>query len=168
MSRLLRRRAAITAATAIVLSVSLAGAAACRRKDNSLIGTYRMGQPVQAGPLNYTVLETDWRPELDGGKTPKDRFLLVRVSIKNTGGSQVGAPAFRLLGANGTDYSEITEGVENVRDWLGMIRRIAPGETHTGVAVFDAPVGAYKLVVSDAGEIAEERHAHIDIPVALE
>ena len=127
-----------------------------------------MGDQVQAGPLNYQIIENDWRPELEGGKTPKERFLVLRAVIKNTGSTEVGAPGFTLIGANGTTYPEVTEGVEEVRDWLGLLRRIPPGGTLSGVAIFDAPVGPYKLAVSDAGHIADERHAHIEIPVSLE
>lgn len=127
-----------------------------------------MGDSVQAGPLIYKVLENDWRPELAGGKTPKDRFLVVRVSIRNTAGTEVAAPAFSLLSPTGSKYAEVTEGLEELNDWLGLLRRIPPNQTHSGLAVFDAPVGAYKLVASDAGDITEERHAHIEIPVALE
>ena len=127
-----------------------------------------MGEQVQAGPLKYTVLESDWRTELPGGKSPKDRFLVVRVSVANTSGSEVAVPAFSLVGPTGTSYPELTEGVEEVQDWLGMMRRLSPNETVSGVAVFDAPMGPGKLVVSDAADIADERHAHIEIPVALE
>ena len=164
-----RRRLAVTLASAIALSVSFAAATGCRRSnDNSLIGTYRMGDPVQAGPLNYQIIESDWRPELNGGKTPKDRYLVLRAVIKNTGSSEVGVPGFELLDAKGTTYSELTEGLEEFPNWLGLIRRIRPGGSLTGFAVFDAPVGPYKLVVSDAGHVADEKHAHIEIPVALE
>ena len=158
-----------TAVRLAAIALLLCAAGACRRsRDASLLGTYRMGEQVQAGPLMYTVLESEWRPELDGGKAPKNRYLLVRVSMRNTGKDEVSPPAFTLRSPNGTTYVEVTEGLEEVRNWLGMFRRIPSGQTQAGYAIFDAPVGPYKLVVSDAAEIAEERHAHIDIPVALE
>ena len=49
-----------------------------------------MGERVQVGPLVYQVLESDWRSELgSGGRTPKDRYLFVKVSITNSSGSPV-------------------------------------------------------------------------------
>jgi hypothetical protein len=33
--------------------------------------------------------------------------------------------------------------------------------------VFDAPMAAYKLVITH-GEVGEEKYAHVDIPVELE
>jgi len=127
-----------------------------------------MGERVQAGPLIYTVLEAEWKPQLDGGRAPVNRFLFIRVSITNSGGSQVSAPAFVLQAPDGKTYEEVTEGLGEVRNWLNILRTIAPAQTEQGYVIFDAPVGAYKLVVSDAGEIGQEKYAHVEIPVQLE
>ena len=157
------------ASVALVLLASAATQTACQRgKDASFIGTFRMGERVQAGPLIYTVLEAEWKPQLDGGRTPANRFLFIRVSITNSGGSQVSVPAFVLQAPDGKTYEEVTEGLGEVRGWLNILRTIAPAQTEQGYVIFDAPVGAYKLVMSDAGEIGQEKYAHVEIPVHLE
>lgn len=161
------------AATILLLlaSISTAGlTSGCQRaKDPTLIGTFRMGERVQAGPLIYTVLEAEWKTQLEGsGRMPANRFLFIRVSITNSSGAAISAPAFTLLGAGGKTYEELTEGLDEVRNWLNILRTIAPAQTEQGYVIFDAPVGAYKMVLSDAGEVGNEKHAHVDIPVHLE
>lgn len=128
-----------------------------------------MGEKVQAGPLIYTALESDWRESLgEGGRAPKQRFLFIRVSITNSGGQPVSVPGLTLLGAGDQEFTEVTENMENVRNWLGLLRTVQPGGTEQGYVVFDAPLAAYKLKVSDAGEVGSERTALIDIPVQLD
>ena len=137
-------------------------------RDTSLIGTYRMGERVQVGPLVYQVLESDWRSELGpGGKAPKNRFLFVKVSITNSTGSAITVPGLTALGP-GTTYIEETENMDRVENWLGLIRNIQPSQTEQGWIVFDAPIASYKLALTDAGEIGKEKFAHVEIPVQLE
>jgi hypothetical protein len=154
------------AAALVSLTLTLAG---CQSggKDPSLIGTFRMGETVQAGHLIYQVLESEWRTDLGGRQPPQHRYLAVRVSIQNVGNRPIGVPGFTLEGS-GQTYPEITENLGDLPDWLGMLRTVQPGMTDQGYVVFDAPVSAYNLVVSDAGEIGSEKYAHINIPVNLE
>ncbi len=159
----------MTCVTALTLAVLLALAGCSRGKDISHIGTFRMGERVQAGSLVYTVLEAQWKTELDGNsRAPKNRFLFLRVSITNSGGSKVSAPAFTLKATDGTIYEEVAEGLDGVNNWLNILRTVEPAHTETGWVIFDAPVAAYKLVMSDAGEVGSEKYAHVDIPVELE
>jgi hypothetical protein len=152
-----------------ILTAGLALASCRRAKDASFIGTFHMGERVQAGPLIYTVLEAEWKTQLEGsGRMPANRFLFIRVSITNSSGSTVSAPAFILEGPDGKRYEEVTEGLGEVRDWLNILRTIAPAQTEQGYVIFDAPVSAYKLVMSDAGEVGNEKYAHVEIPVQLE
>jgi hypothetical protein len=126
-----------------------------------------LGERVQAGKLVYTVLEADWKAELSSGAVPKDRYLQVKVSVTNSGGQTVSLPGFALDGPGGSSYVEKMDDMGKVPDWFGMIRTVNPGETRTGYVVFDAPVGAYKLQLSDGGEIGSERHATVEIPAQL-
>jgi hypothetical protein len=127
-----------------------------------------MGERVQVGPLVYQVLESDWRSELGGGgRTPKERYLFTKVSITNGSGSPVSVPAFTIEGA-GKTYSEVSEDMDKVDNWLGLLRTIPPSQTQQGWVVFDAPMAAYQLVVTDGGEIGAEKTAHVEIPVHLE
>jgi hypothetical protein len=156
-------------ATFSVLAALLVLCGCSRGKDASHIGTFRMGERVQAGPLIYTVLEADWKTQLDGnGRAPKNRFLFLRVSITNSAKSKVSPPAFTLQGTDGKTFEEVTEGLEGVTNWLNIFRTVEPAQTQTGWVIFDAPVAAYKLVMSDAGEIGSEKHAYVDIPVELD
>ena len=50
----------------------------------------------------------------------------------------------------------MTEGVESVPKWLGVLRNLSAVQTEQGVVVFDVPLGAYKLQVQDGGEIGSE------------
>jgi hypothetical protein len=148
---------------------SLLATAACNRgKDISHIGTFHMGEKVQAGPLVYTVLEAEWKPELESGRTPSHRFIFIKVSIANGSDSQATAPGFTLEGPGNKVYTEITEGLEGVSDWLGLFRTIQPAQTEQGYVIFDAPVGAYKLIMSDGGDVDNEKFAHVQIPAELE
>jgi len=127
-----------------------------------------MGERVQLGPLVYQVLESDWRNELGAdGRSPKDRYLFVKVSITNSSGSTISVPAFTIEG-NGKSFPEVTEQMDKVDNWLGLLRNIGGSQTEQGWAVFDAPMATYKLVATDGGEIGSERFAHVDIPVQLE
>jgi hypothetical protein len=139
-----------------------------KNRDSSLIGTFRMGERVQVGPLTYQVLESDWRNELGGGgRTPKERYLFMKVSITNGSRSQVAVPGFTIEGS-GKTFTELSEDMDKVDNWLGLLRNVGPAQTEQGWIVFDAPMAAYKLTVTDGGEVGSERYAHIEIPVHLE
>jgi hypothetical protein len=73
-----------------------------------------------------------------------------------------------LIGANGQAHQEVTEGVDSVPKWLGVLRNLSPVQNVEGAVVFDVPLGAYKLQVLDGGEIGLERKALIEIPLQLE
>lgn len=136
--------------------------------EATFIGTFHMGEKVQVGPLVYQVLESNWRTELGGGgRTPRDRYLFVKVNITNTAGSAVAVPGLAIEGA-GKTYNEVTEETDKVDNWFGLLRNIGPSQTEQGWIVFDAPMTAYKLIVTDAGEIGKEKFAHVDVPVQLE
>ena len=128
-----------------------------------------MGERVQVGPVIYNVLEADWRTALtEGGRAPQNRFLFVRLSITNSGGSTANVPSFELASENGTRSQEVTENMAGVRDWLGLLRTVRPAATEQGVVVFDVPIGAYKLILPDGSDSASERYAEVEIPVQLE
>jgi Domain of unknown function (DUF4352) len=153
---------------AVLLAVCALTIGACRKgRDSSFIGTFHMGERVQMGAMVYQVLESEWRTELgSGGRTPKDRYLFLRLSITNGAGSPDSVSALTLEG-NGKTYTEVSEDMDKVDNWLGLLRNVGGSQTEQGWIVFDAPVGAYKLVITH-GDIGEEKYAHVDIPVQLE
>lgn len=137
--------------------------------DTAFIGTFKMGERVQVGPVIYNILEAEWKTALtDGGRAPQNRFLLLRVSITNSGAQPASAPAFEIMAENGTKYREVTENLEGVRNWLGLLRTVAPSSTEQGTIVYDVPLGAYQLILVEGGDAETERYAHVEIPVQLE
>ena len=125
-----------------------------------------MGERAQAGPLIYTVLETKWVPQLGEGvssRVPKSRFMLMRMSIVNSGSSECTAPTLTLIDDTGERHQELSDG-EGVNQWVGFVRRVKPADGITGFALFDVPLRHYKLEVADE---SEEKKAIIDIPLSF-
>ena len=93
-------------------------------KENASGMIYQMGQKVPLGPLTYNVLETNWKSQLGGGpaaRIPKQRFLLVKLTITNGAGQTVPIPEMSLVNAAGQSFPEITEGVESLPKWLACL-----------------------------------------------
>ncbi len=132
---------------------------------------FQMGQGVPVGQLTYNVIETKWRSQLGGGpsaKIPKNRFLLVKLTISNANKQTSSIPEMTLVNASGENFQELTEGIDSVDKWLGVLRNLSPGQTEEGMVVFDVPLGAYKLMVLDGGDPGAEKKALIEIPLQLE
>jgi len=167
LSAKIARRSILPAAILMLVSASISSG--CRKgRDASFIGTFPMGERVQVGPLVYQILDSSWRNELgSGGRTPKDRYLFVRMSITNSSGSPVSVPGLTIEGG-GKTFAEVSEDMDKVDNWFGLLRTIQPSQTEQGWIVFDAPMTAYKLNLSDGGEVGSEKSAHVDIPVSLE
>src|SRR5687768_18536811 len=111
MSRLLDTPRRKYASALILLAVTMIPAACRTARDSSVIGTFRMGEKVQVGPLIYTVMEAEWKHQLgDGGRMPVHRFLFLRVNMMNNSSATVSVPAFVLQAPNGTRYEEVVEG----------------------------------------------------------
>lgn len=147
---------------------ALALAGCGKDTDNTSMGTFHMGERVQVGPIIYNVLESEWKPALtEGGRAPKNRFLFLRLTMTNSGGSPVTVPSFELIKPDGTRYQEVTEKMEGVNRWLGLFRSLEPSGTDEGYIIFDAPLGAYQLLLKDP-DLASEAHATVEIPVQLE
>jgi hypothetical protein len=71
------------------------------------------------------------------------------------------------LEGGGNTYSEVTEDMDKVDNWLGLLRNVGASQTEQGWIVFDAPLAAYKLIITH-GDIGDEKVAHVDIPIHLE
>jgi hypothetical protein len=131
---------------------------------------FRMGEPLLVRPFTYTILETRWRPqlgELFSLQVPQNQFLLIRVSITNSGGQPAAAPLLSLTDSSGNTFSEHQNG-NGVDNWMGLIRNVKPAETEVGWIVFDVPPNNYTLrcygeVTDDAEQVGLVR-----IPLNLE
>jgi Domain of unknown function (DUF4352) len=157
---------------AFVPVLALALLAGCGPKEQSTVsaGRYKMGDRAQAGNLFYNVIDAEWKTALGdqpNQRVPKNRYLLVRVSITNSGGSEATVPLLSLEDSRGKTHLEESSG-EHVSGWLGLIRVIRPAQTEQGTIVFDVPLGAYDLLITDGGEPGQERLAKVEIPLRVE
>jgi len=146
--------------------------AACSQPQAHPTRVYRMGDRVQVGPLIYNILDTEWKTELGEGtdaRTPKHRFLLIQLSVTNSGARETAIPPVTLEDPRGVTWSEVTTSGEGVTNWLGILRKLAPAQTEQGRVVFDVPTGAFRLrVTDDSAEPGKEIAALVEIPLRLE
>ncbi|MCC7496777.1 MAG: DUF4352 domain-containing protein [Bryobacterales bacterium] len=127
----------------------------------------RMGELVVAGPLRYTVFDTEWKTQIgegDNAHFPKNRYLIIHLSVTNSGGSLTQIPTMQLETADGNSTAEITEPL-GVAGWVGILRQLRPADTLQGNVVFDVPMSAYRLRVGSSADAIDEKTALIDIPI---
>jgi hypothetical protein len=143
-----------------VLSLSLLlFAAGCSKKKE--IRTVSMGEKADMGSFSYQVSETRW-PMTLADRTPKERFLIIRLSILNTAGSDMTIPGFEVVDDAGNSFPEVVDG-SGLEKWLGVTRKIRNGGTEQGDILFDVPPKHYRLRVADEND----NFMYIDIPLNL-
>jgi hypothetical protein len=128
-----------------------------------------MGDPAVAGSLTFTVLESKWQSQLEASpapRLPERNFLLIRVTVTNSGGAEASIPFLKLVNESGDIFNEVENGT-GVDDWLGMLRHIRPAQTEEGWILFDVPSNAYKLRITD-GNIENERVTLVSIPLSMQ
>ena len=159
----------IAACVEVVLAASLLLCGCSSGKPDRDTRVYRMGEPVAVGPLIYSVTETEWHDQLGEGPTarlPQHRFLLVRLTVTNSGASNSVIPAMALVDSAGQNFLELTDG-QGVAEWMGYLRTISPAQTERGRVVFDAPPNTYRLRVTNDAEPGTEKAALIELPLQL-
>src|ERR1700722_16558421 len=128
--------------------------------------TYPSGDKAAAGPLIYSVLDVHILPRIGEdaatARTPQNRFFLVKISASNSSSSEVSVPALTLIDDHGKAWPEVADGT-NVPDWIGVLPRIDPGATESGVVIFDAPSQHYRLRLTDE----TDEDIGIDIPLTF-
>lgn len=130
------------------------------------IRTVNLGEKVQAGSLSYSAFDTQWLVSIGEGsnaRLPSNRFLLVHLNVVNGGRGDITVPTLMLMDDEGVTYNEIGDG-RGVPNWMGIVRKIRPGEADNGNIAFDVAPKHYKLRVGDE---SEERFAYIDIPLSF-
>jgi len=150
---------------AAVLSACLVSAA-CSDISAPEVRTYGMGDRIELGKLVYNVIETRWLPQIGEGPTariPRDRFLMLRMSIGNSGAGELLIPNLTLEGDKGDTYPQLSDG-NGVPQFLGPLRPVTTAESASGNILFDAPAAHYKLRISDE---TGRRTALVDIPLAF-
>jgi hypothetical protein len=151
----------------VALLLLLAG---CSRRGASAERTHRMGERVEVAGLTYTVLDAAWKAQLGDEvkpRIPKDRFLVLHLTITNGTSKEAVAPMLSLVDQSGATYPEISDG-EGIPQWLGMLRQIRPSQTEEGRIAFDVRSGTYKLRVTGGDDPDEEKSALIEIPLTLD
>lgn len=147
----------------------LLAAAGCKRSLPPP-STYQMGEKAAAGKLVYVVSHAEWKTQLGEGaaaRIPAHRFLLLHLSVTNSGVEAAALPLFQLVNAKGASYRELEDG-SMLPGWLGLLRNLKPVETIEGVILFDVPPANYKLQITDAGPPGEEITAYIDIKLVMD
>ena len=132
------------------------------------VNVYRMGEKVQVGPLIYNVFETKWATQIGQGpqaRTPAHRFLVLRLSVVNSGAETVAVPPFKAVDETGGVNEESLAGQE-LAHWLGLVRKLKPADTLEGNVVFDVEPKTYKLRLDDGLESGKVQM--IEIPLQFE
>jgi hypothetical protein len=140
----------------------------CSPADQSFpVREYRMGDRIELGRLVYNVLEAQWVTHLGeqpSARVPVNRFLLLRVSVRNSGGSTATVPPLELLDDANRAYPELSEGAQ-VPDWLGILREVGPAGALQGNVIFDVNPAHYKMRVTDE---SQERAALVPVPLQFQ
>ena len=159
-----------TRALLAILLLFLGLLSGCNKGANSSVIDFAVGEKAPNPPITYSVIETTWKTQLGEGfntRRPQNRFLMVRLSATNGGGSEVGLPLFSLTDVNGTEYREIDNG-EGVDHWFGLLRNIGPAQTMQGSLVFDVPLASYRIRLPNGGDTGEEKWVTINLPLHLD
>jgi hypothetical protein len=120
-----------------------------------------LGAKAEIGPFIYQAFDTHWPMEI-GDRLPRDRFFTVRVSALNSGGADAVVPSLELVDDDGNSYPESPDGT-GVDGWIGLSRKVSPGQSEQGTIIFDVPPKHYRLRVADEND----NFMYIDIPFNL-
>ncbi len=123
-----------------------------------------MGERANAGMLIYNAFDTSWPVGLGEGaaaRVPRNRFLLVHMSVVNSGSQPATVPTLTLVDDQGNSYNEETSGAQ-VPNWMGVMRVVKPAESDQGNVLFDVQPQHYKLRISDEDGA---KFAFIDLPL---
>jgi hypothetical protein len=141
---------------------------ACRDKSTPPVLVYRMGDKVQAGPLVYTIISSEWKSQLGSGEqvsVPSKRFLLIHLTVTNGAAETISVPQLMLADESGQTYNESTAGADAPALW-GLIRNVKPAGTLEGHVLFDVEPKSYKLKVE--GGPGSNEVAAVEIPLQFE
>lgn len=131
------------------------------------VNVYRVGEKVQAGPLIYTVFEAKWRAQIGEGteaSTPARRFLVVHLSVVNSGAEPISVPQLDVTDGSQT-FTESME-AQGLPSWLGLIRTVKPANTLEGNVLFDLDPKSYKLKLENPSQPGAL--AMIELPLQFE
>lgn len=149
---------------ASLIVISLAILAGCSSTPKKEVKIYQAGEKASVGKLSYSVVDTQFAPTMgddpNNQRTPQNRFVIVQLSVSNSGTEDANLPGMTLVDDEGKTYPELAD-VTGVPRWLGVIRKVAADQTEQGVIVFDAPAKHYRLRLTD--ELDDD--ISIDVPL---
>lgn len=156
----------------VALVLAVLGCAGCGLRKNAAeeARLNTMGAPVTVGALTYTVVDSQWAESLNGAtgqRLPKNRFLMLDLSVTNNSGVEVGVPLLSLVDAGGKEYREEDKG-DGLAQWFGLLRTVQPSQTEHGRVLFDVPQAGYKLRLSSGGDVEKESTTFVEIPLRVE
>ena len=128
-----------------------------------------MGEKVRVGSFTYNVLEAEWRNQLGdfpAARVPEQNFLLIRVSVTNSGGKAEPIPPLTLENSRGDSYNEVQDG-RGVNGWIGIFRNLNPAMTEDAWVLFDVPTNSYRLKITEPDDPDDSRVAYVKIPLKL-
>jgi hypothetical protein len=147
------------------LTVATFAVAGCSSTPKKQVTTYAAGEKATIGSLVYSVVDTEIFTRLGddpiSARTPQNRFVLVRVSISNSGSDDTPIPSMTLVDDSGQSYPELADGTK-VPGWLGVVRKVSAAQTEQGNVVFDAPAKHYRLRLTDE---LDEKEISVDVPL---
>jgi hypothetical protein len=112
---------------------------------------YPAGEKATVDKLTYAVIDTQIHPRLgeeQNARFPQNRFYAVQLAVSSGASTEVLIPAMTLVDDSGKTYTELADG-SGLQHWLGVVRRVSPGQTERGEILFDAPAAHYKLKLTD-------------------
>lgn len=142
----------------------------CGTKNQNTKHAFQMGEKMQVGPFIYNVLETKWVPQLGdmfSQRIPTQRFLLVHLTVTNSGGKEAAIPLLKVENRQGQEFQEDQNG-QGVDGWLGLLRNLAPAATEEGWILFDVPPNSYSLRCSAGGDLENEQSLLIELPYNMD
>jgi hypothetical protein len=129
--------------------------------------TYGEGEKAVVDRLTYSVVDSEIQTRLgddaNNARIPRNRFYIVQVAVSNSSNSDLSIPPMTLVDDAGKTYPELVDG-SGVTHWLGVVRKVSPGETERGSVVFDAPASHYKLQLTDE---TSDSDVYVDMPLTF-
>jgi hypothetical protein len=139
--------------------------ASCGKQKKPDAQLYSAGEKAQVGSLSYSLIDSQIIQQIGDdpatARTPQNRFILVQISVTNAGNAEAPIPGLTLVDDSGQVYNELPDGT-GIERWLGVVRKVVPAQTETGIVIFDAPAKHYRLRLTD--EFAEAE-VGIDMPL---
>ncbi len=132
------------------------------------VHVYKVGDKAEAGSLIYTVLDAEWKAQVGSGadaKTPAHRYLIVRLSVTNSGVDNMSLPALMLVDDKNREYPELV-GEVDLPQAFGLIRNLRSADTIEGSIIFDVEPKSYKLRLDDGS--GSNRIAMVEMPLRFD